>query len=332
MTSTSPAASVPAQHHMMVGVDLYVDHRYTMNQIMEWGPRDVNYVTNELGLSAISIDWAFIIPSYTASNVIPSSFVTPPPNIIEYLTQLARAAHLRVNFRVLFWVSGRIEPLRPANQNAFFDSLLSAEAPYMQLAQKYHVNEFITGTERTTLEESPRWTWFFTVAAKIYSGTLSYAMWGGEPHDGGFFWGQNCSMPIEVCGITAYPNTFLPNNASQQQVTQAWENVLSRIPMSVLARTEINEIGIPAVQGAYQKPWNFSLTGTEDDQVQARWFTGVCQAAKAYNMLGVWFYPLPVEQDPYTLAAPSDISGTGYLSDFGGRKSSEEAIKNCATE
>jgi hypothetical protein len=41
----------------------------------------------------------------------------------------------------------------------------------------------------------------------------------------------------------------------------------------VLRRTAIDEIGIPALAGAYEDPWQWdNLKSTADSTIQARWF------------------------------------------------------------
>ena len=140
--------------------------------------------------------------------------------------------------------------LRPAHQSRWFASLLSAETPYLQLAARQDVTEFIVGTEAADLEGSVQWRGFFRRAGGLYPGRLSYAAWGGN-----FFSPRRALPPVADYGVTAYPDIHLPDSASVAQLTRAWTSFLRQAPAAVLQRTAIDEIGIPAEAGAYQRPW-----------------------------------------------------------------------------
>jgi hypothetical protein len=322
----APAASPRAAgYRLTVGVDLYVDRDYPLSEVQAWGERDIAYLAGVLHVTSVGIDWDFLLPSPYSDQVEPESFVTPPPADIQALTAIAKAHGMTVSYRVLFWLAGRTAPLAPAHPNAFFASLLAAERPYLAVAQSEGVTEFVAGTERTTLAASPRWGWLLGHAAESYDGTLSYAQWGGEPGDGGYFYGDGYLMPVSQYGVTAYPNVNLPATATAGQLAGAWEAYLSRqVPAPVLRRTAIDEAGIPAEAGAYRHPWDWPGHGRPDDQVQARWFTAACTAAAAEHLRGIWFWNAALEDNP---AGPpsSPVS-------FEDRPASEAAIRSCAED
>ena len=320
-SAPSPYRSAPPLYSLGVGVDLYVDRNYLLTQVQSWGSRDIAYLASVLHVNRVGIDWDYVLPSYTSDTVEPSSSITPSPADVAALTSIAQSYGMQVSYRVLFWINGKTEPLYSPHPDAFLASLLAAETPMLQIAQQMHVSVFTVGTERTTLEVSPRWSWFFAQASQIYRGTLSYAMWGGEPGDGGFFWGRGCFMPITVCGVTAYPNTDLPPSASVTKLTMAWEAILERVPASVLRRTVIDETGIPALAGAYRRPWDWPGSGSPDDQVQARWFQAVCAAAGHEYLRAIYFWNAILVDNPAD-PIPSSVN-------FEGRPESEAAIRNC---
>jgi hypothetical protein len=87
--------------------------------------------------------------------------------------------------------------------------------------------------------------------------------------------------------------------------------------------TAIDEIGIAAKAGAYPHPQTFNgMTGAEDDTVQARWFDAACRAAGAEHLRGIYFWSMPINDNP---AAPYPS-----LVLFEGRETSLAVIKGCA--
>jgi hypothetical protein len=325
----SPPPSVARQTAcgtgMTVGADLDADSDYTVPAATMLGTRDLTWIHGTLGLCAVQIDWTL----YSSGNLVYAGTGTESAAGVVALTRAAQADHLEVTYRVMFSVPtppGTTGTIKPSDPDAWFTSLLAAERPYLEDAQRFHVAEFIAGNEHTTIETDPRWPWFFTQARKIYTGELSYATWGGRPGYAGVTDGDLAQLPpVADYGITAYPLVKLPASASQAQVTAAWEDYLTHIPASVLHRTALDEIGIPAATGAYERPWDWTaFTGPADDQVQARWFQAACVAAGAAHVQGIWFWNFNLADDP---AHP--FPG---LTNIEGRPESEAAIRNCRAE
>ncbi len=319
-----PAQASPAPYRLTVGAVLYADRDWPLADAEARGRASIAYAARVLHVGGVQIAWTFGVPGDRASTVDAAGPGTPPPADIAALTSIARSYGLQVTYRVLLRIPGRVEPLRPQHPARFLGSLLAAERPYLALAQQDHVAEFIAGTERASIASSPRWGWFFAKAAGIYRGILSYAQWGGEPGDGGFFYGGGYLMPVSQYGVTAYPNIALPATATAAELTAAWERFLSRAPAPVLNRTAIDEIGIPAAAGAYGRPWDWPGSGPADDEVQARWFTAACIAAAAERMRGIWFWNINLADDPAN-PSPSPVK-------FEDRPAAEAAIRSCAEE
>jgi glycosyl hydrolase family 113 len=324
--SPPPAQAPVPRGPMTVGVDLYDTHDHSVAQTRALGKSAIAYIANTLRVKSIGISWDYTVPGWNSDRVLPASPVTPTIDDIAALTSIARSYGLHVEYRVLFaitGVNGQSERLKPASTKAWLDSLLATEAPALRLAQSQHVGEFIVGTEMAAIEGSPLWRGFFTQAAKLYHGTLSYATWGGSPQAGGFFSSQRALPPVGLYGVTAYPSVSLPSDASVSRLTGAWQSFLKTVPEPVLRRTAIDEIGIPAVDGAYADPWEWNhVAGQPDDEVQARWFQAACAAAEREHVRAIYFWNVNLSDNP----------ANGVFSSaerFEGRPASEAAIRAC---
>lgn len=309
-----------AGRHMTVGVDLYVNHAYT-GDAETLATRDLAYLRDALGVRNVQIIWNL----QSEGNQVRQGADTPSAQVVGTVTNVARDDGLNVSYRVMFSVpSGRSDRINPTNSSAWFASLYAAEKPYLEVAQRTGVREFIAGTEHTTIEDNPLWGRFFVWASSVYHGTLSYTSWGGRPGYGGVFGGNLSELPpVTDYGLTAYPKVNLPADASQEQVTVAWEAFLRHLPVSVRSRTALDEVGIPAAAGAYNNPWNWdAYNGAADNDVQVRWFTAVCTAAAAEHLRGVWFFPMFLDDNP--------VHPYPGLAKFENRPASEAAIRTCA--
>jgi hypothetical protein len=312
----------------VVGVNLYVKDNYSLKDVTEWGQRDLKYIRDTLGLKAVAIDWDYNVPSVGSDVVESSKTRTPTIADLLELTKIAKSYGLQVEYRALFAIDNsdsRDQSIVPRHLSAWLDSLLSTETPALQLAEVEHVNEFVVGTEMASVDQSPLWDAFFKKAAKIYKGSLSYASWGGrgDRTSNGFFDRGRVELPTTDLGTSAYPPVDLPSDASVKALTKAWEHFLTAFTDdSVLRRTSIDEIGIPALAGSYSDPWQWdNLTGKADPTVQARWFEAACAAVTAEHMRGIYFWSQSLNDDP---AKPFD-SLVGFL----GRPASLDAIKSC---
>jgi hypothetical protein len=322
-----PAAAHARAAKPITGVDLYVNQNYSLSDVLAWGTRDISYISNTLGLKAVSIDWDYNVPSAGSNLVEDSATRTPSIADIRALTYLAKAYGLRVEYRVLFAVDNtdsRDGSIDPANLRLWLDSLYTTEAPALRLAASTGVPGFVVGSEMATIDKSPQWDAFFKKAEKIYKGSLSYASYGGHTnYDGGFFSRSRVELPTNDFGVTAYPAIHLASDASVTALTRQWEKYLNRFTdNAILDRTTIEEVGIPALDGWYSQPWQWdNLTGTADATIQARWFTAACRAVTAEHLRGIYFWSFALNDDP---AKPFN-SLVGFL----GRPAVLNAIKSC---
>ena len=321
------AAASAANSPPVVGVNLYEEQDYSLAQTTAWGERDIKYIAKTLGLKAIVIAWNYNVPGRHSDDVQATGPLTPSLADIAELTSIAKSYGLRVEYRVLFAVDDsdtRSTSIEPGNLQAWLRSLLTAETPALKLAESQDVSEFVAGTEMASIDQSSLWGGFFDAARQYYHGIVSYASWGGSgsPYEGGFFSGRRVLLPLEYYGASAYPSIDLPPTATVAELTSAWEDFLQNAPESVLERTAIDEIGIAAKAGAYRHPQAFNgMTGTADNTVQQRWFDAACRAAGAEHLRGIYFWSMPLNDNPSAPYPSLDL--------FEGRETSLAVIKGC---
>jgi hypothetical protein len=325
--AAAAAVNQPAAAPPLIGVNLYVNKNYTFAQTVDYGVRNLAYIANTLKLKAVSIDWDYNVPNRFASVVYGSAKRTPTIADVRALTDIAKGFGLQVEYRVLFAINNqdaRSGSIQPKNFPEWLDWLYKAEKPALKLAQDEQVGEFVAGTEMASIDQSPLWGGFFAKAAKLYTGKLSYASWGGYPALGGFFSASRVLLPLTYFGASAYPPFPLGANATVAQLTAAWERFLGHAPAAVLQATAIDEMGIPAVRGAYQAPWVWDgLNGPAAPMIQARWFQAACQAVTALHLRGLYFWSLVLSQNPAS-------TGSSLVA-FAGRPASEDAVRSCAS-
>jgi len=324
--ATRPAAAKPA---LTVGVNLYVTQNYPLAQAQAYGQRDLKYIAQTLGLHAIAICWDYNVPGLHANTVTASKTLTPSIAVIQALTSIAKSYGLKVSYRAVFAISGsndRTQSIDPTNMKNWIASLLKTETPALKLAQAEHVSSFVAGTEMASIDGSPLWKQFFASAAKLYKGTLSYATWGGRPAVGGFFGSKTWPKPpTSLIGVTAYPSVKLPPTASVASLTKAWVSFLEFQPAEVLHRTAIDEVGIPALDGAYADPWQWiSPKGTPNPAIQANWFGAACRAAGTAGVSALYFWAVNLVDDPaHPYQSPVK---------FEANAAAETAIRTCAAQ
>lgn len=304
----------------VLGVNLYALRNYPASQVKTDGKRMLSYIRNVLDAGAVDIVWNFYAASYSANKVGATSASLSAANV-AILTRIAEQDHLLVEYRPLIMANaynpweGNIDPTDSA---LWFDNYYNEELPYLQMAQKYHINEFVAATEMKALNSSPYWPMFFARIGKIYHGVISYAA-----HQSDYLPPNMRLLPLNYIGMDMYRSLNLPSSATSPQVTKAYESFFSRVPTSVLRRTAIDETGIEARAGAYQEPSYLYITGSLDEAVQANWFTAACNTVKKYDMRAVFFWKVDLTDYPVTHPASS-------LSTFEGKEGAQ-AMRRCAS-
>lgn len=318
---TSPEPAIIGATGPVLGVNLYSPRNYTAAQVETDGKRMLSYIRNILRAGAVDIVWNFYSPGYR-SDAVEATSASLSAASVAILTRIAQQDHLLVEYRPLIMVEhvtnpweGRISPADPA---LWFANYYNLERPYLQDAQRYHINEFVAATEMKALNGSPLWGGFFVKISQVYSGAVSYAA-----HQADYFPPGTRLLPVKYLGMDMYRSLALPSWASPAQVTAAYEAYFKDVPESVLRRTSIDETGIAARTGAYQAPSYLGIPGTLDEALQANWFIAACNTVKKYEMRAVFFWKVDLADYPLTHPAHS-------LSTFEGKQGAK-AITECAS-
>jgi len=288
----------------VLGVDLYATTGYPMREVTTYGTRTLGYIEHGLDAQSVGIIWDLCSPS-RHSNVVKqcAGGLSLTPAAIGTLAKLAKSDHLSVQLRPIIrigppngWNNAKVSWegfIQPANRTEWFASLLATETPYLRIAKSYHVRQFIVGTELLALGYSLGWVPFLAKAHAVCGCQLSYAANANQ-----YQTDSRNMPPVAALGTDYYPQTTLPTSASQAQVTNAWEASLAGVSESRLEHTSIDEVSIRATAGAYDHSWNWNSPGRPDPQVQVRWFTAICQTVAKYHMRAVYFYMMPLNDDP----------------------------------
>jgi len=307
----------------ILGVDVATDSNYSTSVTRAYGKRVLAYVRNSLHADSAGILWDLCSPGKHSNDVQRCSESLTPTNV-RVLVREATADHLSVQLRpivrigppsgwdnsVLSWEGHLV----PANQAKWFASLWKAELPYLRIVRGVHDAQFVVGTELYGLADSPYWQSFLNRAHDECKCQVNVASQDTDYTEG-------IVPSYQDQGVDWYANLRVPSDASQVRVTAGFEQSLAAFPESMLVRTSIDEESIRASAGAYHHPSSWQINGRSDSEVQARYFTAVCQSVVHYHMRGVWFFNIPLNDDP---AAPE--SYPAYFVDNSGSK----AIARCA--
>ena len=316
------------QDRPVLGVDLYALSNYPAAQVETYGEHMLAYIKHVLKADAVGIVWNFYAPSIS-SDVVKATHATLSARNVAILTRIALRDHLLVQYRPLILVPKAPSPwegnITPYFQPKWFDNYYRAELPYLKVAQRFHVREFVTGTELSELNSTPLWSPFFVRVSRVYHGSISYSAW-----DGNYFGVSPDSQletarprlpPVKYVGMDMYWHAKIPPDATQAQVTAAWESLFGKISPSLRRRTAIDEMGIEARSGAYSNPQDLGQAGRVSEKVQVNWFTAACKTVQRYRMRGVFFFKVDLTDNPGHPATS--------LSTFEGRRGAA-AIAACA--
>jgi hypothetical protein len=304
----------------ILGVDLYALHNYSAASVTFYGQRMLSYIKDTLHADAVGIVWNFYATTYDSDKVIASPLDTLSASNVAILTRLAKTYKLKVEYRPLIMVTGKKNPwqglITPTGQLAWFHSYYKVELPYLKVAQKLRIKEFVAANEMHKLNGSPDWSKLFSWERKVFHGVVSYTAW-----DEDYLPQARFVLPVRYLGTNMYRPVFLPNSATSAQVTAAWEAYFANVPASVLVRTAIDETGIAARAGAYRHPGYMWANNHRDERVQVNWYLAACRTVMRYHMRGVFIWKVDLADNP---AFPAQS-----LSTFEGQKGAL-AISECA--
>jgi len=313
----------PAPAVGIVGIDVEADQNYPLAQADAYGRRLLPFIQDTLHASGLGIVLDLCNPSFRDGPVTRCAQSLSPQDV-HALAELAAARHMAVQVRPLVRVGppsgwntpalsweGHIRPYSPAN---WLVSLSMAERPYLAALAGIPNAQFVLGTELKWLDNAPEWPALASQATAICDCQVSVDIW--DQHYRAHF-----APTLSNVGTDWYPNLHIPPSASQAEVTAGWEQSLSGISPSVLSITSVDETSIRATAGAYLHPAAWNTNGPAAPQVQSRYFIAACQTVAKYHMKGIWFYFIPLNDDP---AAPFQFPA--YFVGNGGAN----AIASCA--
>jgi hypothetical protein len=297
----------------VLGADLYARSNYPTAIVRRNGQRALYYIKHTLKAASVGIAWNYYTANIHSNDVLTTSATLTAANV-QMLTQMAEAEHLSVVYRPLVQVqaglgtAGIIAPanweglIAPQDEAQWFTSYYNAELPYLRIAEKLHVREFITASELMFLNSSSQWPSFFSRVGKVYHGVVSYAAEQRNYFPG---FGTQQLLPVHYLGLDAYPKVFVPPTATVDQLVAGWDRLFSQMPGQVLYRTALDEVGIRATENAYYHPSLWGIPGKFNETVQARWFTAACRVVEQYHMRAIYFWNVNLGNDPAHPPYPS---------------------------
>jgi hypothetical protein len=316
-TVTASPAAAAAVTPPVLGVDLYVQRDYPPGALYVDGARDLAYIHGQLDAGAVGLVWNYYA-SGNQSDKVEDTPITLTPAGVGTLTRLAEKDGLEVQYRPLIRVGRREKwegAILPADQAVWFQSLWRAELPYLRVAQRLHVASFVVATEMEYMNSAPGWRGFLERARRVFHGQVTMSLWDGD------YLKRQVPAGLPQVGMDPYPDTGLPDSASQRQVDVAWRRVFAAVPASVREATTLDEVGFISEDGAYSAPQRWHRLAPVDYELQARWFTAVCRTVAYYHMAGLFFYDMNLAINP---AVPNVFPG------FFAARPGAAAITRCA--
>ena len=314
---STPAATMAYTQHAkaakvsppLLGVDVYSETDYSTSATTNYGNAILPYLHTDLKAQVVGLMWDLCTPR-ARSNLVrtcrseaKSGTGSMSAADIDDLATMAKQDGLQIQMRPIIRVgapSGWNNPklswegnINPRNEKAWFSNLLSAELPYLKVAKSVGVEQFVVGTELDHLPYSKWWPWFLRRAQSDCGCQISYAAQDTE------YLHNSANLPhVSALGTDFYPALNLSPSASQGRVTAGWEKSLRSVPESRLDRTSLDEISIRATAGAYRHPATWDDGGRADPTVQVRYFTAACATAAHYHMRALFFYFVPLNDNP----------------------------------
>ena len=295
--------------------------------------------------NAVSLNFPFW-QSSSKANDPKRAAMTPSPGRLVLLTELAHRFGLRVQYRPYLYegnLSMQSRPsITPSNVALWFQNYWSFLEPYLEAAQESGAASFSIACEFTSLLPWIKWpcptcfsNWARLVekAKTVYSGPLFYSQ-QHVPQE---------TIPLTERGYDAYqPIDLLPCDkrypfptascvaesdrlVSVRTFTAGFIRNLKQVGMqSTPADLTLEEVGIPAVAGAYTQPnyFHYRLSTPTDRPVQTDWFAGACNAFYALHLQGIYFWS--IDFNTFTATPPSKVSIYNWLG-----TPSATAIRSC---
>ena len=248
-------------------------------------------VATKLHANAVSLNFPFWQSSST-SNLPERNTMTPSPQRLAAITAVAHRYHLSVEYRPYLFEGDLAQNSRPTihptNPSLWISNYATFLQPYLISANEAGAAGFSVALELTTLlPYLSSWTSLIEKAKTLYSGQLFYS----QQHQ------PMVSLPLTSRGYDAYQPIPLksPKQVSVAAFTSGFEKNFQLAGMQTTpADLTVEELGIAAVAGAYDKPFyeHYPVKTKIDRAVQQDWFQGACNAFWALHLQGMYFWAI----------------------------------------
>ncbi len=316
-----------------LGFNTYVQDLCQSNSV--WASDAQGQFSELKALGANSIALAF--PLYMASlnsnavyadRVCGTGLQTPSPSRLRVAITIAHSLHLRVFLRPLLGPlsgTGWRGTMHPTNTRSWFRSYLAALTPYLKLAQEQKVEYFALSTELNSMGRKSNWKSLIESARHLYSGPLIFTITWTSSNPGKVKWKDTSP------GLDAYEAVHLPPSASVSQLLNEWNrdlHTIDKVPFRLSSST-IDEVAIPAQDGAYYEPWEWSLPPNDpfDPSVQANWYAMACRFFQTHKMKGIYFWGIWYADGDAALPA---VPSPGLAQEI--QPASAQVIRSCFSE
>jgi hypothetical protein len=296
----------------------------TDDHAMQIGAQLFSMLSTKLHANAVSFNFPFWQAGSKANNPQRAA-MTPSPGRLAQLTELAHRYGLQVQYRPFLNEKNLTQTSRPSitptNVALWFQSYWAFLQPYLASAAQAGASSFSVALEFTTLlpcmastgTGCPNPTWHCPTclsqweqlvqkAKAVFPGPIIYS----QQHV------PQQTIPLTERGYDAYqpvcpaqPGRTVdrtwacPKTAANQVSVAAFTTgFVHNFQMAGMQSTPqdliAEEVGIPAVAGAYLKPNYYHYdTGTPVDRaVQTDWFAGACAAFRQLHVAGIYFWSI----------------------------------------
>ncbi len=253
----------------------------------------LDYVVS-LGANSVSLSFPFFTDNLYSSRVFRTGS-TPSPRMMKAVVLEAQKRRLRVSIRPLLDETNLIGigwrgSIKPRSLDEWFTSYRRFLSPYLRVAQQTRAAGFVTGVELNSLSNDYQWPSLIKWMRSKYKGKLSYSANWDSLH-------SLLSNKVDEKGFDTYFSLNLNDNASQSEVSAAWDDWVRR-NLASPKKLVLAEVGIAPESRAYQHPWWWGRPGASLNlSIQRRWFTAACSAFRRHKLAGIYFWRVNVGEN-----------------------------------
>jgi hypothetical protein len=296
--SSRPHTARPWDPVKGIAVDLSLAGHITDKKAIQTGSQLFSTIATTFHANAVSFNFPYW-QSSSRANDPKAAAMTPSPGRLLLLTELAHRYGLAVQFRPYLYEGNLKDQSRPeidpSSPSQWFQNYWAFLEPYLEAANEAGAASFSVALEFTSLlPYLSSWERIVQQARTIYAGPLFYSQ-QHVPQE---------TIPLTERGYDAYQP--IPLKSGRSVSVGAFsagfiKNMKVAGMQSTPADLTLEEVGIPAVRGAYDDPnWFHYPPGTRVDRVvQADWFAGACNALIALRLPGIYYWSIDFNTFPY---------------------------------